>query len=43
MVAENGTWQDGATLIRCQDDTIVAFLNKFKTQSYETDPDGHRV
>jgi uncharacterized protein YukJ len=41
--AENGTWQDGATLIRCQDDTIVAFLNKFKTQSYETDPDGHRV
>jgi hypothetical protein len=41
--AENGIWQDGATLIRRQDDTIVAFLNKFKTQSYETDQDGHRL
>lgn len=41
--AENGIWQDGATLIWRQDDTIVAFLNKFKIQSYETDQDGHRV
>jgi len=41
--AENGIWQDGATLIRRQDDTIVAFLNKFKRQAYETDQDGHRV
>jgi len=41
--AENGIWQDGATLIQRQDDTIVAFLNKFKTQSYETDQYGHRV
>jgi hypothetical protein len=39
--AENGIWQDGATLIQRQDDTIAAFLNKFKTQSYETDQDGH--
>jgi len=38
---ENGIWQDGATLIERQDGTIAAFLNKFKTQSYETDADGH--
>jgi hypothetical protein len=41
--AENGIWQDGATLIQRQDDTIVAFLNKFKTQSYVTDEEGHRI
>lgn len=41
--AENGIWQDGATLIQRQDDTIVAFLNKFKTQSYKTDNNGHPV
>ncbi len=39
--AENGIWQDGATLIRRQDDTIAAFLNKFKSQSYKTDNSGH--
>lgn len=39
--AENGIWQDGATLIQRQDDTVVAFLNKFKTQSYKTDDYGH--
>jgi hypothetical protein len=39
--AENGIWQDGATLIQRQDDTIVAFLNKFKSQSYVTDGGGH--
>jgi len=39
--AENGIWQDGATLIQRQDGTIAAFLNKFKTQSYGTDQDGH--
>lgn len=39
--AENGTWQDGATLIQRQDDSVVAFLNKFKTQSYKTDGQGH--
>jgi hypothetical protein len=41
--AENGIWQDGATLIQRQDDTIAAFLNKFKTQSYQTDTNGHPV
>ncbi len=40
---ENGIWQDGATLIQRQDDTIVAFLNKFKTQSYRTDDAGHPI
>jgi len=39
--AENGIWQDGATIIQRQDDSIVAFLNKFKTQSYRTDDNGH--
>lgn len=39
--AENGIWQDGATVIQRQDDSLVAFLNKFKTQAYETDDYGH--
>lgn len=39
--AENGIWQDGATLVQRQDDSIAAFLNKFKTQSYTTDNNGH--
>ena len=38
---ENGIWQDGITIIKRQDDSLVAFLNKFKTQSYETDENGH--
>lgn len=37
---ENGIWQDGATLIERQDGTIVAFLNKFKSQSYRTNDQG---
>lgn len=41
--AENGIWQDGATLIQRQDDSVVAFLNKFKTQSYRTDDLGHPI
>ena len=41
--AENGIWQDGATLIQRQDDTIAAFLNKFTTQSYKTDDSGHPI
>ncbi len=40
---ENGTWQDGATIIQREDNSIVAFLNKFKTQSYNTDDNGHPV
>lgn len=41
--AENGIWQDGATLVQRQDDTIAAFLNKFKSQSYRTDDAGRPV
>ena len=33
----NGTWQDGATIIRTASGKLVAFLNKFTTQSYKTD------
>jgi len=41
--AENGIWQDGATLVERQDGSIVAFINKFKTQSYDTDDLGRPV
>lgn len=38
---ENGIWQDGATVIQRNDNSYVAFLTKFKTQSYTTDNNGH--
>lgn len=38
---ENGTWQDGCTILQQAPDTYVAFLNKFTTQSYWTDNNGH--
>ena len=41
--AENGIWQDGCTILQQSEDTWVAFLNKFSTQSYNTDDDGHPV
>jgi hypothetical protein len=40
---ENGIWQDGATIIQRQDDSIVVFLNKFITQAYITDNNGHPI
>jgi hypothetical protein len=40
---ENGIWQDGGTIIQKQDNSFVAFINKFKTQSYYTDTNGHPV
>lgn len=40
---EDGIWQDGATIIQRQDDSVVAFLNKFITQSYITDNNGHPI
>lgn len=40
---EDGIWQDGATIIQRQDDSFVAFLNKFITQSYITDNNGHQI
>ncbi len=39
--AENGIWQDGATLVRRPDGTLRAFLSKFTSQSYTTDSEGH--
>lgn len=40
---ENGTWQDGATVIHRADGTYAAFLTKFKTQASNTDSNGHPV
>jgi uncharacterized protein YukJ len=39
--AENGIWQDGGTLAEQADGSWVAFINKFTTQSYRTDNQGH--
>jgi uncharacterized protein YukJ len=41
--AENGTWQDGGTIIPKNDGSYVAFLSKFSTQASETDNGGHLV
>jgi uncharacterized protein YukJ len=38
---ENGIWQDGGTLAEQADGTWVAFINKFTTQAYRTDDQGH--
>jgi uncharacterized protein YukJ len=40
---ENGIWQDGGTLAEQADGSWVAFINKFSTQSYRTDDQGHPV
>ncbi len=39
--AENGVWQDGATIVQTSTGKFIAFLNKFKTQAYKTDDGGH--
>ena len=39
--AENGSWQDGCTILQQSADTYVAFMNKFTTQAYWTDDQGH--
>lgn len=39
--AENGIWQDGGTLAEQADGSWVVFINKFTTQSYRTDDEGH--
>lgn len=38
--AENAIWQDGATIAETADGRFLAFLNKFKTQSFRTDDFG---
>jgi len=39
--AENGPWQDGATIVETSQGDFIGFLNKFKTQSFKTDELGH--
>ncbi|MDA8100935.1 MAG: DUF2278 family protein [Nitrospiraceae bacterium] len=39
--AENGIWQDGCTILQQSSDLYMAFLNKFTSQSYLTDDNGH--
>jgi uncharacterized protein YukJ len=38
---ENGIWQDGGTLAEQPDGSWIAFINKFTSQSYRTDDQGH--
>jgi uncharacterized protein YukJ len=39
--AENAIWQDGGTLAEQPDGSWIAFINKFTSQSYRTDDQGH--
>jgi hypothetical protein len=39
----NGIWQDGATIVRKENGSFVGFFNKFSSQSYLTDNQGHPV
>jgi uncharacterized protein YukJ len=39
--AENGIWQDGCTLLQQLGTEYSAFMNKFTSQAYETDNEGH--
>ncbi|HSK28139.1 MAG TPA: YukJ family protein [Jiangellales bacterium] len=41
--AENGIWQDGATVVQRPDGSYAAFCNKFRTQADRTDDDGRPV
>ncbi len=40
---ENGVWQDGATIVQRSNGSLLAFLNKFSSQSYKTDENGHPI
>ena len=40
---ENGIWQDGGTIVQLANGNFVAFVNKFTSQAYETDDQGHPV
>lgn len=40
---ENAIWQDGGTIVETATGAFWAFLNKFKTQSFKTDSQGHPV
>lgn len=41
--AENAIWQDGGTIVEKEDGSLVAFINKFKTQAIATDDQGRPV
>lgn len=41
--AENAIWQDGATISETSDGRFIGFLNKFKTQSFQTDDMGRPI
>jgi uncharacterized protein YukJ len=38
---ENGTWQDGLTVVHRPGGTLAAFVSKFTSQAYVTDAAGH--
>jgi hypothetical protein len=38
---ENGIWQDGALIVQKDDGSLVAFINKFKSEADSTDDDGN--
>jgi len=40
---ESGIWQDGLTVIETAQGELICFLNKFKTQAFETDNLGHPI
>jgi hypothetical protein len=40
---ENGTWQDGATLVHRPDGQYDVFQNKFTSQAFRTDEQGHPI
>lgn len=39
----NGIWQDGATIVQKANGSFVGFFNKFETQSFKTDSQGHPI
>lgn len=41
--AENAIWQDGGTIVETAQGKFVGFLNKFKTQAFKTDDNGHPI
>lgn len=40
---ENAIWQDGGTIVETAQGKFIGFLNKFKTQSFKTDSQGHPI
>jgi uncharacterized protein YukJ len=38
--ADDGIWQDGATIFQATDGTLTAFCNKFVSQTFSTNNQG---